>query len=173
MINCDSFVPVQYIRFFDFQHFMIYWLTTGLDNVDGLHVVTPFNDLFAKVWCGNDRIFAVLLWLGKDNINCCPQVSASNTFEKMADFSLIINTSVMMTYRAIHCCVLFLVEDTCLTQFKLSSHYHSDSAAFFLLLWPAQPHGWSKEITYELQSTLLCHPSYSSSALYIHLHLCW
>ena len=64
----------------------------------------------AKVWHSTIKMLAMLLWLDIDSIGHCLQLSASDSLEKVADFSAIIDTTIIMICKALHYCVLFFAE---------------------------------------------------------------
>ena len=52
----------------------------------------------------------ILLWLGPDNIHCCPQLITLDSLEKVVDFSAIVHSNVAMISKSLHYGVMFLVK---------------------------------------------------------------
>ena len=66
--------------------------------------------LLAKVRHSCNKIHAILLWLGPDNIDHCLQLSALDSLEKVVDLDAIVHWTVTIMCNAFHYCVLFLVD---------------------------------------------------------------
>ena len=56
-------------------------------SVDKLHIEVLLHDHLTKLRHGGNKIFAILLWLGPNNLNCCLKLNAYNSFEEVVDLS--------------------------------------------------------------------------------------
>ena len=67
-----------------------------------LHIVALACDPLTKIRYSCVKILVILFWLVLDNIDCCLQLSILGFFEKVADFSAIINVTVAMISKALY-----------------------------------------------------------------------
>ena len=84
--------------------------------MDTLHIIVLFCDHLTKIRHHNNKIFATILLLDQGNIYCCLQLSAYHSLENVADFSAIINATVVMINKALHIHELFIVKCNILVQ---------------------------------------------------------
>ena len=138
--------------------------------MDRFNTIALLHDQMTKIRHSCIEIFAILTLLGPDNIYSCLQLSTLDSLENMVNPSAIVHSTVTMIYKALHYCVLFILE--CNRIVSISSLLLIiivSCAAFFLLLQPAWPHDQDQEIAYEHQRTELDCPVYFLSVSCIHV----
>ena len=91
-------------------HLRVHWLTSGLGNTDGLNWRAFLCDHLAQTGNGCIKICDILFWLHSDSIDCCLQLSAFDSLEKVADFCATVYSTVAIISKALHYCMLFFVK---------------------------------------------------------------
>ena len=91
-------------------HFGLCWLISVVNNINGWHIIDFVHNNLIKIRHCSIKTISILLWLGSNNIDCCLQLNALDFYEKIADFSAVINTIVAMILRALHYCLMFLIK---------------------------------------------------------------